>query len=279
MKYLTGLVGILVGLSSVQALAADVPAVTRVAVVVFENADYADVLRAPFFADLARRGALATHMLAETHPSQGNYIALTSGDLHGVRSDGNVDLAVRHIGDLLEEAGKTWKVYAENYPGNCFTRASSGNYVRKHNPFMSFTNVSRDPTRCANVVDASQLDRDVAAGALPDFIFYVPNLQNDGHNTDVTYADRWFNSRFSPLFQDPRFMDGLLFVATYDESSLHSPQNQIYTAFFGDMVQPGAQYTASSSHYAVLKTIELALGLGNLGLGDANAAPLTGIWR
>lgn len=259
--------------------AADVPSVKRVAVVVFENANYADVVRAPFFAEFAREGALGTQFLAETHPSQGNYVALTAADLHGVQNDANVDLDVRHLGDLLEEAGKTWKVYAENYPGHCFLGASSGDYARKHNPFISFTNVSRDPARCAHIVEAAELGRDLAADSLPDFIFYIPNQKNDGHDTGVAFADRWFAGTFRPLLQDRRFMDGTLLVATYDESGPGGPRNQIYTALVGDMVRAGAQYTARADHYSLLRTVELALGLGDLGLNDASATPLTGIWK
>lgn len=261
------------------AQAADVPSVRHVMVVVFENANYDSVMAAPYFARFAGSGALATNLRAETHPSQGNYVALTSGDLHGVHSDANVDLDVRHIGDLLEEAGKTWKVYAENYPGNCFKGAFSGDYARKHNPFISYLNVQNDADRCAKIVDASELDQDKNAGTLPDFMFYVPNQKNDGHDTGVDYADRWFQRRFEPLLADPRFSDGTLTIATYDESSLLSATNQIYTALVGPMVQSGARYTARADHYSLLRTIELALGLGDLGGRDAAATPLSGIWK
>ncbi len=53
-------------------LGADVPQARHVAVVIFENADYADVVRAPSFARLVHDGALATNSLAEIHPSQGS---------------------------------------------------------------------------------------------------------------------------------------------------------------------------------------------------------------
>lgn len=266
------------GLSSLPVYADVVPSVRHVAIVMFENANYSDVVHTPFFAQLTRDGASATQFIAETHPSQGNYIALTAGDLHGVRDDSNVDLNVRHIGDLLEESGKTWKVYAENYPGHCFVGATSSDYARKHNPFISFTNVSGDPVRCGNIVEAAQFWRDIAAGTLPDYIFYVPNQRNDGHDTGIAYADHWFSTTFGPLLQDRRLMEGTLLIATYDESGI-SERNQIYTTFVGDMVRPGAQFTARADHYSLLKTVELALGLGDLGLNDSTATPITGIWR
>jgi hypothetical protein len=44
------------------------------------------------------------------------------------------------------------------------------------------------------------------------------------------------------------------------------------------MVTPGAQCAAPTSHYSLLKLIEEAFSLGNLGRGDARAAAITGIW-
>lgn len=264
---------------SFTAWAADVPHVKHVAVVIFENADYQDVLAESYFSAFARQGALATNLTAEVHPSQGNYIALTSGDTQGVRSDANVNLDARHIGDLLEAAGKTWKVYAENYPGRCFLGTSRGDYARKHVPFLSYKNIQSSPARCANIVEASELDRDLAANALPDLIFYVPNMKNDGHDTGVGYANDWFERRFGALMDDRRFMDGTLVIATYDEASRSDPRNQIFTALAGDMVKPGSRHTADADHYSLLKTIELALGVGDLGKRDRTATPLSGIWK
>ena len=50
-------------------------------------------------------------------------------------------------------------------------------------------------------------------------------------------------------------------------------------ANLGEMVQPGTTYTATSSHYTLLSTIEAGLGLGDLGAEDASTAPATGIWK
>src|SRR5262245_17702571 len=93
------------------------PPFRKVFIVVLENAAYADALAQPFLAALAERGALLTNFFAEGRPSQPNYIALTAGSTHGVTSNASVTLDVSHVGDLLETRGRTWKVYAEGYPG------------------------------------------------------------------------------------------------------------------------------------------------------------------
>lgn len=118
------------------------PNVKHVIVVVLENEDAADAYRQPFFVALAAKGASFQNFFALTHPSQPNYIGLTSGSLHGVDTNDPVDLNVRHLGDLLEAKGLEWKVYAEGYPGKCFRGAhagmrSDGEYVRRHVPFLS----------------------------------------------------------------------------------------------------------------------------------------------
>jgi hypothetical protein len=251
---------------------------TKVLLVIFENAEYHEALAQPFFAQFASEGALLTNMVAEGHPSQPNYLALVSGATHGVTTNKPVTVQARHVGDLLEAKGKSWKSYLEDYPGHCSTDAFFGTYVRKHNPFLSFLNVQRDMARCtAHLVDGATFHTDVQRGQLPDFALYVPNQINNGHDTDVGYAARWFASTFGALLHQPTGMQGLLAIATFDEAQGAGP-NRIYTALRGDMVIPGAQCAAPTSHYSLLKLIEAAFGLGHLGREDARAAAITGIW-
>ena len=80
----------------------------------------------------------------------------------GVSGDGKYDLNDKHVGDLLEAAGLDWRTYAEDFPGKCFTGGSSGKYVRKHNPFMSFTNVTTNPARCAKIENTQRFFQDYA---------------------------------------------------------------------------------------------------------------------
>jgi hypothetical protein len=255
------------------------PTFEKVMIIVLENADYKDALKQPAFSQLAQGGALFTDFNGEIHPSQGNYIAMASGSHYGVDSDKSVDLDVRHIGDLLEAKNKSWKAYLEDYPGGCFTGKRSQNYVRKHNPFISFVNIQSDESRCkAHLVEASVLSQDVRNNKVPDYSLYVPNLKNDGHDTGVGYADRWFSRVFGPLLKDPNFMKNMLLVLTFDESEKYDG-NHIFTAFYGDSVIPGSKSTARSDHYSVLRLIEDQFGLGNLGQEDRSASSIIGIWK
>src|SRR6185295_1870774 len=204
----------------------------KVFMIVLENEDASNALDQPYLAELASRGALLTNFHAETHPSQGNYFALTAGDILGQTffwGDWTVTKNVSNIADLLEAKNHTWKSYAEGYPGDCFTGADFGRYRRRHNPFISFKSIQKNPERCARIVDARELDQDIADGKLADYSFYVPDLDNDGHDTGVAFASRWLQQAFDGRLSDPRFTDGMLFVVTFDESQTTTAKNPIYT--------------------------------------------------
>ena len=255
------------------------PPVDNVMIVVLENADFKTAVRQPFLGRLAREGALLNNFHAVGHPSQPNYVALTAGTMNGVDSNDPVSLGVRHIGDLLEAKGMSWKAYAEDYPGGCYLKEESGKYARKHLPFLSFHNIQSDQERCSNrVVNAAELARDVNSGRLPRYSLYVPNLRNDGHDTDVRHADHWMAQTFGPLLANPRFTNRLLFIVTFDEAD-KDHTNHIYTSLWGAGVRPGATSGARYDHYNLLRTVEDLLGLGTLGKHDASAASIADIWK
>lgn len=249
----------------------------RVVFVIFENTNYAKAAAQPFFSELGARGVIFTNFVAQTHPSQPNYVALTAGSLHGVKTNGNVNLHVEHVGDLLEEKGLTWKVYAEDYPGKCYRGGSYKDYARKHNPFISFLNVQRDPARCAKIVPAEEFDSDLKAGTLPNYVFYIPNGKNDGHDTGVAFADKWYRRKFGQLVTDPQFMQDTILVSTFDESG-GGKRNQIYTSIVGPSVNPGVNNNAHNL-YSLLRLVQDNWGLRSLNLEDARAASLQDIWK
>ncbi|MGZ3794676.1 MAG: alkaline phosphatase family protein, partial [Bdellovibrio sp.] len=224
--------------SAIYAEAASGKYFDRVIFVLFENSDYDITIKQPFFKKLASKGANFTNFLAHAHPSQGNYIVLTSGDLNGVKNDGNYDLNVKNIVDLLENKGISWKVYAEGYPGDCFRGARYGHYRRRHNPFISYVNIQNNSRRCAQIVNASEFDKDVATGKLPDYVFYVPDLLNDGHNTGVAYADKWYAKKFGPYIANSKFMHSTILISTFDENNGGKP-NRIYTSIVGPKIRAG----------------------------------------
>lgn len=275
---LAGSLGLVCG-SATTARPVGPPHPQRVMLVVLENADYDSARGQPFLAKLAREGGLLRQSFAVAHPSQPNYLALTAGNTYGVASNAAVTLDVPHIGDLLEAKGRTWKIYVEGYPGSCFLGSRSGGYVRRHVPFLDFKNVQDHPARCQRIVDASVLAADIRRGTLPDYALYVPDLAHNGHDTGVRAADQWLSEVFGPLLRDPRFVENMLLIVTFDEGRGWWRRNHVYTVFHGDRVIPGSVSDARYDHYGLLRTIEERLGLGTLGQNDSRASSITGIWK
>lgn len=239
--------------------------------IILENTDYTSAKADPNLAAFAQKGVLFTNWMAVTHPSQPNYIALTSGDTNGYTSDTSKSTTAKNIVDLLEAKHISWKSYQENWPGPCstVTESSDALYYRKHNPFISYTDIQQNATRCAKIVDATQLQTDISSNNLPTYAWYTPNINNDGHNTDVGTAGQWL-SGFISKNNLLSLYDVVL--VTFDESETYSAPNQVYTAIAGRKVtNPGTQDNTALTHYSVLSTLEKNFALGNLGKSDATA--------
>jgi len=239
--------------------------------IILENTDYDSAIADPNLKSFASSGVLFSNWVAIGHPSQPNYVAITSGATNGISSDSTKTIDVKNLADLLEAKGKTWKSYQENWPGNCFTgtESSDGLYFRKHNPFITYTDIQRNPSRCANIVDATELLTDISGQTLPTFAWYTPNINNDGHDTDVTFAGNWLSDFLSSTNVISHFD---VVLVTFDESESLVGSNQVYTAIAGKAVTNiGTTDNTELNHYSVLATVEANLGLGNLGKNDASA--------
>ncbi|MEO8382096.1 MAG: alkaline phosphatase family protein [Acidobacteriota bacterium] len=248
--------------------------ILHVVVVVLENTNAAVAETRPFLSRLIREGAWLTNFQSVGHPSQPNYLAMATGSTWG-KDNTIVTLDVRHLGDLLEEAGRSWQVYAENYPGNCFLQEATPDflYVRRHMAFLSMANIQRNPERCReHIVNAAAFDADIAFGNLPAYALYIPNQDHNGHDTGIDFADFWLETRFGPLLRDPRFTSHTLFVVTFDESV--GADLRVTTILWGAGVTMGAQSSRRYDHYSLLRTIEELLHTGSLHLADESAVPI-----
>ena len=252
---------------------ATVRAFEHIFIIIFENRDAATVLANPYFKQLAARGATLSNYFALEHASQPNYLALLAGDTL-VNDNGVYNLPQKNLVDLLEAAGISWKAYQENYPGGCFagSAAASGLYARKHNPFISFDTIRGNKARCALIAPASELNADSAAGRLPAYSFFTPNLDNDGHDQPLSFAAKWLEGFIEPKLKDPKFMRGTLVVVTFDESQ-SADDNLVYATLLGPMIQPGTVDSTRYSHYSLLRSVEENFHTGTLNRKDAQATP------
>jgi hypothetical protein len=239
-------------------------------IIVFENQGSIAVTQDPHFSHYANLGITLPKHQAATHPSQPNYWAMVAGDTFNT-TNANIDLDASHVGDLMDAKGISWKTYQEGYPGNCFTNQTHYRYVRKHNPFISFLNMQMNETRCnLHIVDARQLDIDLANQTLPQFSFYTPDLDNDGHDTGIAFAGR-FVRNFLEL-RLPKFPNRTLVVITWDEDD-YKDANEVLTILLSkDLLPSKYEDITPYTHYSLLRTIEENWGLDSLNKSDWNAS-------
>ncbi|MBZ5545303.1 MAG: zinc dependent phospholipase C family protein [Acidobacteriia bacterium] len=267
----------------------------RVLIIVLENQNYSAAMKDPFLAQLAETGASFSNFKALIHPSYPNYLAMVAGSLFGVRSNDQITLpddnGHRTIADFLD-----WKNYAEDYPSQPQPfLGDRGKYSRKHVPFLSFAKIQQESF--GNVVSVSTKDphnrfvadvedfrSDPKKHALPRYMFYSPNADDDGHDPvllpgrELRKASSWLNKFLKDSFPLDEKMKGTLVIVTFDESQWFEKTERIYTVFLGDMVKPG-EITKTYTHYSVLRTIEDNFGLPPLNSGDSNAEPITEVWK
>ncbi len=283
----------------------------RVVIIVLENGDYEEAVQDKNLTALATKGASFSNFHALFHPSYPNYLAMVAGTDFDIHKRGRFladrqvnfpnDAAHKTIADSLIAAGLDFKNYAEELPeGNCPFRIDSqhaagrkaGDYVRRHVPFMSFGEVQQkwcdrvvrvDSTKGNSLLglDDNTFVRDAKKG-LVAYSFYSPNMNNDGHNTNVGTAGVWVSKFLDKTFTE-KLRQGTLVVVTFDESD-RNKDNRIYTLFLGDMVKEASQQDPKVlarryTHYDVLRTIEDNFGLKPLNDGDRGATAITDIWK
>ena len=253
-----------------------VPESKHIVMVMEENQSYSTVVANttswPHLNALIGQGALPTHFYADTHPSIGNYLMLTTGQIL-TNDDGSTTVwNVDNIARRMLAANAPFRVYAEGIPQPGYLGGDTGLYAIRHNPFALLSDVADNPQVADEVIwPFSQFAIDAANNALPKFSFVVPDLNDDAHNGTPQQADDWLQASIvEPLSGYSAFQpggDGLLIV-DFDEadgSDTSYGGGHVSPAFWGPLVQVG--YTQSSTtiyqHESMLRTVIEALRLQN----------------
>lgn len=200
------------------------PVYRHIFVIVEENKGYDQIMGHPQWTPvihrLAREYGLATQFYAEVHSSEGNYLAMVGGDTFGIHDDdafychaglkdrfcedsgqpgyADHDLHAPSLMDQLSQKGLTWKAYMEDIPapGSLIPRWPTADrpsaglanelYAAKHNGFVNFHAVNREPHRelAWHFVGFRQLDADLAADTMPNYAHIIPNQCNEMHGLD-----------------------------------------------------------------------------------------------
>jgi phospholipase C len=238
---------------------------------------------APYINSLAREGALAANYYDVAKPSLPNYLALTSGTTNGIHSDcspsSHCQVTEMNITDSLEQAGRTWREYAESMPVPC-TMHNVGNYAVRHNPFMYYPDVTGNQARCdQHVVGFGQLSKDFRSEAsTPTYSFVTPNLCNDMHNCSVATGDKWLRAHVPTILNSPAFKQkNSLLVVVWDEGSKFD--HHITAIFAGPAARAGYVSHQRYDHYSLLHTIEINLGLKPLNHQESHSPLMNDMLR
>lgn len=272
-------------------------------IVIFENEDAKTVTDIPYMDSLAKSGVYLSDYYAVAHPSYPNYLALIAGQTfinspkavedpiaHTEKDFGDAQLLIDapSLADRFESAKLTWDVFAEDYPvkdsvpQRCDFRRASGDYSRKHVPFLSFKIFRDDPKLCAHVRDLKWLRPD----SLAAYTMVIPNMINDGHDAPITTSVKWLRGFLKPIITNPEQMKSTLIVITYDESETSkrekvfgaSRPNLIYAALLGGMLKNGTVSVEPYTHYSMLRLVEENFGLGP-SLAPEGTNAIDGIWK
>lgn len=236
----------------------------HVFVIVMENHSFEEALSGPFTASVAARYGVANDYHAVSHPSEPNYLALTSGSTWGISDDSYHVLPRRDLGTQLTSAGVTWRAYMEGLTfDGCLN--SPVPYDPGHNPFAFYGGGCP-----ANVVPLDSLSADLASST-PRFVWITPNRCHDTHDCSVETGDAWLRQEVGAIKASNAWKSGGVLFITWDEDD-NGPDNHVLTL----VLTPGGKHRASSrpyTHYSLLATVEDLLGVGRLGEA-AGAAPM-----
>src|SRR6266702_3861718 len=269
--------GLAVGLCAALALPASpahaaLPGYDHIVVVIEENHSFSEVIdnaNAPYITSLANNGAKMTQSFAVTHPSEPNYLALFSGSTQGITDDSCPHtFGAENLAAELLASQHTFACYSEGLPSVGSAECDSGDYARRHVPWVDFANVPASQSRPFSDFPAQD------PASLPTVSWVIPNVCHDMHDCSVATGDAWLRQHLGGYLGWARTHQSMLIV-TFDEDDGNG-DNHIATLFAGQFVKPG-RHDTRITHYNVLATIEATYGLHRDGHA-ASAAPIAGIW-
>jgi hypothetical protein len=277
------------------ALHAQVPKSNHVVVVLEENHSYSSVVGSsamPYFNSLASQNVLATQYYANTHPSIGNYLELTAGQIitnnDGYSATISADNIVRH----MLTAAKTWKSYAQSLPSVGYMGGDVYPYIRHHNPLSYFSDVVNSSVQRLNLVPFTHFATDLNNNQLPNFSFIAPDQHNNAHDCPagmstcsdaqkLAAADAFLKANIAPLLSNPAFQQDGILIILFDESFSTDTAHgggHVAALMLGPNVKKGYKSTTLYQHQNLLRTVMDALGMKTYPGAAATAADMADVF-
>lgn len=232
----------------------------HIIMIMMENTGFGTLIgnkNAPWINSAAQKYLVEGDYYGVTHPSQPNYIASTSGSLHGVNADTDTSLNVRNLVDQLAAKHVSWHAYMQSL-SDCVTGASTPTkipnetnykfdsgcgtsyygaqlYERKHDPFVTYQDVATSGKRMANVVDFSRLSADLKKGRnFSNYAWISPDQCHDMHGvaapvasdpcdfsqiqSTISLGDTFLKNTVHEIMHSPVWNDNTAIFITWDEA-------------------------------------------------------------
>jgi hypothetical protein len=240
---------------------------------------------ATYMTQFADQNALLQKYSAVDHPSEPNYLALVSAQTFNPPSGDDLYhvFTGTNLVDRLESIGKTWRAYSESATKACDTT----NVDVRHVPFLFFSDVATNATRCARVVPTSPTtDAEVIAelnSATPsNFIWLTPNDAHNMHTGTVAAGDTYLMNLVPQILTSTTFTTkkAALFIV-FDEGSgsARVPNDLVYALWAGPVVKKALKSMTAYTHYSVLATLAANWGFPAIGTNDSSATSMMEVFQ
>ena len=285
-----------------------------------ENKGYTNIVgskNAPYTNSLINTYGFADNYYALTHGSLPNYYPIVGGDNFGITyncASPCIDATTTLVSNI-ENAGKTWKDYAQGLAPGGDPLVSTEDYSFAESPFPAFTSIANDPDIKAKIVPLEQLALDLQSPAsTPNWAWVDANEANNGegpvdtlgtglkfllnqldpqHQYNVKALDNFLSENVSTILESNAWnsAESSVVVVTFDEDNNNlslgfgNEGNHIVTVVIPNQAAidagwRGGAFTAGNqyNHYSLLRMIEDSLGLPTLTNNDKFAAPMNEFW-
>jgi hypothetical protein len=268
---------------------------------------------APYINSLMGTYAYASNYTTVADPSEPNYIWFEAGDydltdacgncefgselptFQGVCTDdpptcanascspasSNSSCTAAHLTAYLDDAGVSWKGYAEGITaggsGLCPINADEGapNYfAARHVPFVFFQDISGNPPDATNafceqhIVNFTSLATDLSSGTLASYVFITPNLVDDMHTDcstcsgtpgEVSSGDDWLKNTAaiqSLITYVTTASNHSILIIDWDEGAYGLDQPMLMIAPVSTLASPGVANATAFTHSSDLKSLQ-----------------------
>lgn len=223
------------------------------------------------------------------HPSLPNYLWLEAGTNFGIFDDNppsqDHQSTTQHLVTALNNAGISWKAYAENIGGTYCPLVDGGPidpdgaplYGVRHNPFVYFDDVTNDlnpqSQYCiAHIRPFGELKGDLQSANVARYNFIIPNVCDDMHDNcsgnPIAHGDEWLSENVPQILSSSAYQSGgALFIVWDEADNGDGPIGMIVLSPFAK--GKGYQNQLLYTHGSTLRTVQEIFGITPF-IRDAN---------